>query len=235
MLKSIKDIQNYTLRTQDGATAVIKDFLIDDFNWLVRYLVVQYGDRQVALSTTILHAFDDEQEEITTRLSEAAILDGPVVDLDLPLTRADEELLSQHYGWTPYWQTGEEKDIPTTLPGDMSAVPLADMQADIERKREKLVPVTGGTNKESHIRSTNELVGFTISARGDDAGKLTDILFQASDWDLHYLVVDTGGLLPGKKVILSPQWVQKIDLAAGRILVDLDQDVLHKSPELSEL
>lgn len=233
MLKSLKDLQEYSLRTQDGATAAIKDFIVDDFNWLVRYVIAEVGDRQVALSTTVFNAFDDEQMALTTRLNEAAILDGPVIDLDRPLTRADEEMLSQHYGWSPYWK--QETDVPNTMPGDLTAIPMLDMQADLERKQERLVSVSGGPGKESHLRSANRMIGYRIQARGDDAGKLSDLLAQISDWDLHYLVVDTGGLLPGKKVILSPQWVQAIDSSNARIQVNLDKETVHKSPELNEM
>jgi hypothetical protein len=236
MLRSLRDIENYALRTQDGATAVIKDFIVDDFNWLVRYLVAEVGDRLVALSTTVFADFDDDQQLVHTRLNEAAILDGPVIDLDRPLSRQDEEMLNQYYGWTPYWQSDDDvTSIENTLPGDLTEIPLADMQADIEHQRDRLVPVTSGEGKESHLRSAKELIGYSIVARDEDAGKLSDILIQSSDWDLHYLVVDTGGLFPGKKVILSPQWVQMIDGSDQRIQVDLDKDVLHKSPELNEL
>jgi hypothetical protein len=235
MLRSLKDILSYHLHTQDGSMAEIKDFIVDDFNWLVRYIVAQVGDRQVALSTTVFHDFDDNSQALSTRLNEAALLDGPVIDLDRPLSREDEKMLSEHYGWSPYWQEDQAGEINTTLPGDLTAVPLIDMQAELEEARDRLVPVSGGEGKESHLRSANELMGYTIVARGDDAGSLSDILFQSNDWDLHYLVVDTGGLLPGKKVILSPQWVQTIDRDASRIQVDLDKDTLHKSPELNEL
>ena len=235
MLKRLTDLQDYTLRTQDGAAAPIQDFIIDDFNWAVRYVVAQVGERLVALSTTVFTDFDDQQQAGVTRLNEAAILDGPSIDPARPLSREDELMLSEHYGWTPYWQTDQGGDVPNTMPGDLTAIPLLDIQAEIDRERERLVPVTSSTGKESHLRSARTILGYTVMARDEDAGKLSEILVQSDDWNLHYLVVDTGGMLPGKKAVLSPQWVQKIDADDSRILVDLDRETLQKSPGIDEI
>lgn len=235
MLRRLSDLRDYTLRTQDGASAPIYDFIIDDFNWLVRYVVAQVGDRLVALSATVFTGFDDQEQAVVTRLNEAVILDGPAISPGRALSREDEMMLSEHYGWKPYWLENLPSDVPTTMPGDLTAIPLLDMQADLDRERERLVPVTSEAGKETHLRSAREILGYTVSARGEDAGKLTDILVQSSDWDLHYLEVDTGGMLPGKKVGLSPQWVQRIDPDASQILVDLDRDTLHNSPSVEEI
>ena len=39
MLRSIKDIQGYVLGAQDGEIGRCSDFLFDDKNWTVRYIV----------------------------------------------------------------------------------------------------------------------------------------------------------------------------------------------------
>ena len=39
MLRSIKDIQGYVLGAQDGEIGQCSDFLFDDKDWAVRYLL----------------------------------------------------------------------------------------------------------------------------------------------------------------------------------------------------
>ena len=59
------------------------------------------------------------------------------------------------------------------------------------------------------LRSLKELQGYTISATDGDIGSVHDFYFDDQHWTVRYLVVDTGGWLSGRRVLVSP-------LALGR-------------------
>lgn len=43
MLRSMNDLENYTIRATDGTIGHVTDFYFDDERWVIRYLVVDTG------------------------------------------------------------------------------------------------------------------------------------------------------------------------------------------------
>ncbi len=228
MLQSLKDLQDYTLRTTDGDLGEIDDFLFDDFNWTVRYIIIDVGDRKVMLSTHVLGMPDFKNHILPIKMDRDQILTAPQMNLNEPITRGRERELSEFFSWPRYW---EDDDILESLPGDLTAVPLVDM----ETEKEPMIPQTGdlGDEDENHLFSARGAMGFAMEARDGTAGKLADFIIQDEDWDLHYLVVDTGGLFSGKKVLVSPQWVRDVDWDNSLMQVDLEKQTVHDSPAWS--
>lgn len=239
MLFTLKDIQEYKLRAQDGDFGKIKTFLIDDFEWTVRYAVAEIGSRNVLLSVLALDVPDTVNRVLSVNLTRERMMNSPEINFDRPLSRATERQVSDYFEWPYYWDAA---DVPNTLPGDLTAVPLIDMELDRERQEvgqdQELIPQTGDADQDNfHLRSTKDLFGLAIHTTNDDrnAGKLSDIVAQDEDWQILYLVVDTGGLLSGKKVLLSPTWVEKIDESDVRMDVNLAEATIKDSPAFNSV
>lgn len=240
MLFSLQEIQNYQLRAQDGDFGEIKSFLIDDDNWVVRYLMVKVGNRDVLLSVMAMGAPDPIERVVPTNLSRDRIMNSPEIRAGKPLSRDIERQLSDYYEWPYYWEPGE---VPNTRPGDLTAVPLIDMELDKEAQEDQaLIPQTGEESSsekknESHLHDTKVLFGETIHTTNDDrnAGRLTDMVTQDEDWNLLYLVVDTGGLLTNNKVLVAPSWVTQIDELDNRIDVQLSAETIQNSPNFNTI
>lgn len=49
--------------------------------------------------------------------------------------------------------------------------------------------------------------GFAFRAEDGDIGHLRDVYFDDQDWQVRYLVVDTGSWLTGRRVLIAPQAV----------------------------
>ena len=80
------------------------------------------------------------------------------------------------------------------------------------------------------LRSAKILKGLDISARDGELGEVEELIVDDEDWTIRYMVVDTGRWLPGRKVIISPQWISEKDMAQGRVVVDLSQSSVRNSP-----
>lgn len=80
------------------------------------------------------------------------------------------------------------------------------------------------------LRSVNELSGYRIAALDGSAGTLREMYFEDENWQVRYLVVDTGNWLPGRLVLVSPVAVTEPDWASKSIAVNLSQDRIEKSP-----
>ena len=60
-----------------------------------------------------------------------------------------------------------------------------------------------------NLRSTREITGYGIHASDGHIGHVEDFLIDENSWNIRYLIVDTKNLLPGKKVIISVDWIEK--------------------------
>jgi hypothetical protein len=58
-----------------------------------------------------------------------------------------------------------------------------------------------------------------------------DFLVEHETWRIRYLVVDSHKLLPGKRVLVSPDWVESIQWADRAVNVSLKTEVIRDAPQ----
>jgi sporulation protein YlmC with PRC-barrel domain len=80
------------------------------------------------------------------------------------------------------------------------------------------------------IRSARTIHGHKVHAADGDIGKATDFLFDDQTWTVRYLVVDTGGWLSGRSVLISPLSINNIDWEGKRIDLVLSRARVENSP-----
>ena len=80
------------------------------------------------------------------------------------------------------------------------------------------------------LRSMKELHGCTIGATDGDIGTVTDGYFDDLSFTVRYLVVDTGGWLAARKVLLSPIALHAMDWQHQRITAALTKAQVEQSP-----
>lgn len=80
------------------------------------------------------------------------------------------------------------------------------------------------------LQSARKLNGFAIAATDGDIGKISDMYFDDQKWAIRYFVVDTGGWLTGRKVLISPISVQEIDWDRHSVRVNLNRQQIKASP-----
>ena len=55
--------------------------------------------------------------------------------------------------------------------------------------------------------------------------------FLADDgWNIRFLVVDTGIWLPGRKVLVSPHWIEDVNWETAEVYTDLTREAIKLSP-----
>src|SRR3546814_10748455 len=82
------------------------------------------------------------------------------------------------------------------------------------------------------IRSIKELRHYDIAARDGSLGDVHDVFFDDHSWQVRYLVVDTGNWLPGRRVLVSPEAVERIDGSEEKVAVGLSKQDLQESPSV---
>jgi hypothetical protein len=82
------------------------------------------------------------------------------------------------------------------------------------------------------LRNTNKLEGLSIHATDGELGTAEEFYFDDESWAIRYLIVETGGWLGGKRVLISPYSIIHADWEARRVDVALTKKQVEKSPSI---
>ncbi|MGW8193986.1 MAG: PRC-barrel domain-containing protein [Desulforhopalus sp.] len=220
-LKSIREMKGYELGAQDGKIGKCRDFLFDDRNWAVRYVV---GDtrkwlpgRKVLISPISIGSPEESTQTLSVGLTKDQIQNSPPLDSNAPVSRQYEILFNKYHDWGNYWEgplTWGHYPFPRLL-----------------QRNEEFQEEAALVEDENHLRSTGELLSYSIEATDTDIGHIEDFVVDEESWVIRYLVVDTSKWLPGgRKVIISPEWVERVEWKSGSVVVRVSAERIKKSP-----
>jgi hypothetical protein len=82
------------------------------------------------------------------------------------------------------------------------------------------------------LRQMEGLKSYSIVATDGKFGKAADLLFDDAEWTVRHVVVDTGGWLTGRSVLIPPHTVESIDDSAREIRVSLTKSQVEHSPSI---
>ena len=57
------------------------------------------------------------------------------------------------------------------------------------------------------------------------------LIIDDETWAIRYLVVNTNNWWPGKIVLISPEWVNKVSWEESKVIVNLSMEIIKLSPE----
>ena len=223
MLIKAKTLTDYTLDSYDGEIGKVIQFYFDDRHWTIRYLVADTGDwltdRQVLISPYALVAVVKEERHITVNLSKKQIEDSPPLNADNPVSRQFEEEYYGYYEWPMYWAG----------PFIWGAYPY--IVRDGNRFEES---PPGEKTWDHHLRSTQEVRGYHIQSADGEIGHVEDFIIDDETWAIRYLVINTKNWWPGKKVLISPEWIENVSWSESKVIVNLSREIIKQSPEYTD-
>ncbi len=238
MLHSINEMKGYSIQARDGEIGTVDQFLFDDQQWTIRYMVVDTGGwlsgRRVLISPISIRTASWDKQLIDVDLTKQQVEHSPGIHTDEPVSRQKEAELAQYYGYAPYWggpgvwgaglypapllYAYPLRSAPLVPPA-VPARPTAQQQAGTQER--------GDPN----LRSTREVSGYTIQARDGELGQVDDFLVDTETWVLRYMVIATGGWWLGKKVLVAPEWISTISWERSNVVVDLTRETIKGAPE----
>jgi hypothetical protein len=65
-------------------------------------------------------------------------------------------------------------------------------------------------------------------------GHVDDFIIDDETWEIRYLIIDTQNWLPGKKILLSPQWIDIVSWDESKVFVNILSEDIEQSPEYLE-
>jgi uncharacterized protein YrrD len=223
MLNKATTLTGYKLHTLDGEIGKVKEFFFDDHYWTIRYLVVDTGnwlaDRQVLITPYALVAVHKEKQSIGVDLTKKQIEDSPSLDSHKPVSRQYEEAYYGHYGWPMYWN------------GPYTWGPLPYIVRDPKKWKQSVKAVKA---LDPHLRSTHDVSGHHIQASDGEIGHVEDFIIDDMTWAIRYLIINTRNWWPGKKVLISPQWIERVSWSESKVFINLSREAIRQSPEYTD-
>jgi uncharacterized protein YrrD len=227
MLQTAGQLKGVTIEAMDGDIGSVQDLYFDDHTWTVRYLVVDTGTwlpgRQVLISPFAFQPVPGASR-LRTSLTKEQVSDSPSVDSDRPVDRQREIAFSQYYGYPYYWD-GPYRWGELAYP----VLPAAPQPSDVEREIEQIARER--ENADPHLRSARDVMGYYIHATDGDIGHVEDFLLDDESWAIRYIIVDTRNWLPGRKVLVSPEWIRSVSWEESKVHVDLSKRHIEAAPE----
>lgn len=220
-----------------------------------------FSEKHVMLSPTSVRDVVWEDRSIFVDLTKEQIKESPDLDLMRPVTREQELELARHYQWPTYWAdtpadtrfgyTGlgvapmlpddgpSSERLPEHIVHDIVNTGISN-EADLHRgainseegrSEIELDRAAQAEGLHHHLRGVKELTGYHVAATDGDVGHVDDFFIDEETWQIHYLLVDTGKWLPGRKVLISTKWISDILWEDSRVYVELTREQIKSSPE----
>jgi stress response protein YsnF len=238
MLRSIQKLYGYKIHATDGNIGEVYDFYFDDQFWVIRYLVVETGGwlsgRRVLISSSAMKQPDWEKRIFPVSLTREQVRKSPSTNMHLPISRQHERELHEHYGLPPYWkhdflnyEMGTAEAEYAVMAEIQQEVEEEEAMAEVEKREEEIIE----EEEDSHLQSLEDVTGYHIHATDGQIGHLDDLIVDDENWAIRYMAVDTRNWLPGKKVLVSPHWIEKVSWADSEVYVDLSRETVRNSPE----
>src|SRR5438067_282294 len=83
------------------------------------------------------------------------------------------------------------------------------------------------------LRNIKELFGYSIHAKDGDIGHVEDFYLDDDNWTVRYAVVNCGGWLSGRRVLISPEAFKGTPDGISRVFsVNLTKNQVKKSPDI---
>jgi hypothetical protein len=220
MLLQAKAFKAFKLRALDGDIGKANEFYFDDKHWTVRYLVADTGGwligRQVLISPYALSPVLEEEQVIPVNLTMKQIENSPSLTSHQPVSRQYELDYYAYYEW-PYYGYG-------THPWGAGPYIVRDPESQPEAHHPQHA-------WDPHLHSTHDVTGHHIHAVDGAIGHVTDFVIDEETWSIRYLIVDTNYWWAGKRILISPQWIERISWDEAMVHVTLTREDIKQAPE----
>jgi hypothetical protein len=226
MLTNAENLKGLVVHATDGEMGRVDDFYFDYESWAVRYLVVEtggwFGGKRVLISPySVLHT-DWKAGRLDLSLTKKQIENSPDMDAAKPVTRQQEAAYLSYYEYPYYWggpYLWGQAFAPTPALLTNAAGPLSE-RILIE-------------SAESHLRGSEAGTEYDIEAADGEIGHVDSFILDDRSWAIRYIEVATRNWWPGKKVLFSPAWIERISWRNSRFFVGLTREAISSAPEYS--
>ncbi len=229
MLTNATQLKNLSVQATDGEIGTVDEFYFDDETWAIRYLTVDtggwLGGRRVLISPFSVVNTDWQARRLNVRLTKTQVEHSPDINTQQPVSRQHEAAYLGYYGYPNYWG-GPYLWGPAFYPAgwDIPATPSTEAMAGRIQKE----------SADSHLRSSEAVTGYFIEATDGEIGHVDGFVVDDEAWAIRYIEVATRNWWPGKKVLVSPAWIERVSWLDSTVYAGLSREAIKNAPEYME-
>ena len=149
---------------------------------------------------------------------------SPDIDTHRPVSRQHEADYHGYYGYPYYWGG------PYLWGTGFYPEELASSPASVRESLDKIRTELG----DAHLRTTEALTGCHVEASDGEAGHVDGFIVDSKAWAIRYIEVATRDWWPGKKILLSPAWIERVTPEDSKLYVSFSRETIKNSPEYME-
>lgn len=226
-LKNADQLNGFKIHATDGELGAVDQLYFDDEKWTIRYLTVKTGSwlngRDVLISPLSITSVDWDAERVNVLLTKDQVKASPDVDTKRPVSRQHESGYLGFYGYPNYWG-GPYRWGLSPSPSPVGGEPGGSVHT-----------ITANSlSSDSHLRSTKTVKGYAIHASEGQLGHVSGFVFDDVTWAIRFMEVSTGHWWPGKNVLVSPAWIQRVSWFDSRVYVNLTRELIQSAPAYTE-
>jgi len=222
MLINTKQLKGLTIRASDGEFGKVDQVYFDDETWGIRYLTVETGAREVLISPISIVRTDWQVRRLDVALTKKQMENSPDIDTHKPVSRQHEAEYYGYYGYPFYWG-GPYLWGPVFYPSGLAVSTGASIAATPESILRE--------SPDSHLRSAEAVTGYDIEASDGEIGHVDGFVVDDEDWAIRYIEVATRNWWPGKKVLISPEWIARVSWTDFRVHTGVTRAAIKSAPE----
>jgi hypothetical protein len=159
---------------------------------------------------------DWQTKSLRVALTRKQIENSPDINTHRPVSRQHEAELSAYYGYSPYWG-GPFLWGSAYYPADLSIPTNALTKAKEE-------------SADSHLRSSTAVTRYHVEAEDGEMGHVEGFVIDDKFWSVRYVEIATRNWLPGKKVLISAAWIERVSWPESKIYAGLFRERIQDAP-----
>ncbi len=229
MLITAAHLKDFAIRAEDGELGTITGCYFDDQTWALRYLLIDTGHwlsgRTVLISPYSVVNVDCDTKRVDLSLTKEQVEKSPDIDTRKPVSRQHEADFLGYYGYPYYWN-GPYLWGSGYFPGSF-ATP-ANYIAKVATTN------SDGQPYDSHLRSTGDVTGYNVMSVDGEIGHVDGFVIDDRTWAIRYLAIATRNWWPGKKVLISPAWIERVSWLDNQVHIEVAREAIKSAPEYIE-
>lgn len=238
MLINTSKLKGCKIHASDGNIGELASLYFDCRQWKVRYFAVETGSflnkKTVLIPSAAVPAQNLSNGTINVNLTRDQVKNSPDVDLSLSVSRAAELEIARHYNLPLYWDvenvSGLRSDDFLYIPDEERAISVGKRTVEFVDEPSATAVITERITGARYLYSTEDICGYDIQAVDGEIGEVQDFICDDTTRNVRYAVADLSGVSSGKKVLLSPMWIDSINDRDEKVRVDLRKDAIRNSP-----
>jgi hypothetical protein len=107
-LRSVKEVTGYHIEADDGEIGHVEDFIADEEDWTIRYIVVDTRNwlpgKKVLIAPWMIRSVRRDESKVHLDMTRDQVQAAPEYDPSTPVNREYESRLYDYYGRPVYWK-----------------------------------------------------------------------------------------------------------------------------------